>query len=192
MEIHGEAMERAKKVQLAIFDVDGVLTEGRLPIGGTEGELFKSFFCRDGLGITLFRRAGFHTAVITGRQSAPVAQRVKELAISALWQGAMDKRTAYRELKEKFRLKDEEIAYIGDDLIDLPVMIQVGFPAAVADAVPEVRARAMAVSGFPGGRGAVREILEFILKAKGLWDGIIAEFLSPETPEEERKIRLFQ
>ena len=191
MEIHGEAMERAKKIKVAVFDVDGVLTEGRLPISG-EGELFKSFFCRDGLGITLFRRAGFKTAIITGRQSAPVAQRVKELAISALWQGVMDKRDAYRELKEKFQAADEEIAYIGDDLIDLPIMVQVGLPAAVADAAPEVRARSLLVSGLPGGRGAVREVLEFILKAKGLWDGIISEFTSPEAPDGKEKIRLFQ
>ncbi len=176
MELGKEAIERAGKIKLVIFDVDGVLTDSGIYIG-RDGELFKSFYCRDGLGITLAHKAGLQTAVITGRKSEQVSRRAEELHISAVWQGVMDKRDAYRQVKEKFSLGDEEIAYIGDDLIDLPVMIQVGLPAAVADAVPEVRARAALVSGFPGGRGAVREILEFILKAQGLWEPILEGYL---------------
>ena len=179
MELGTNAIERAKKVKLVIFDVDGVMTDGNICIG-RDGELFKSFFCRDGLGITLARKAGILTAIITGRTSEQTARRAEELHISAVWQGNLDKRSAYRELKEKFGLRDEEIAYIGDDLIDLPVMIRVGFPAAVADAVPEVRARSVMVSGFPGGHGAVREILEFILKAQDLWEEILAGYLRQE------------
>lgn len=179
MELGRNAIERAKRVKLVIFDVDGVMTDGGIYIG-RDGELYKSFFCRDGLGITLAHRAGLLTAIITGRTSEQTAYRAKELHISAVWQGHLDKRAAYRELKEKFQLRDEEIAYIGDDLIDLPVMLQVGFPTAVADAAPEVRARAAMVSGFPGGHGAVREILEFILKAQGLWENILAGYLSAE------------
>ncbi len=179
MELAGDAIERAKKIRLVIFDVDGVMTDGGI-YTGREGELYKPFFCRDGLGITLAHRAGLKTAIITGRSSECTAKRAEELHISAVWQGHLNKRGAYNELKEKFGLRDEEIAYIGDDLIDLPVMLQVGFPAAVADAVPEVRARSVMVSGLPGGRGAVREILEFILKAKGLWESILDGYLSTE------------
>ena len=182
MEQLADAMERAGKIRLVIFDVDGVLTDGGIYIGA-EGELYKAFFCRDGLGIALAHKHGLGTAIITGRESPQVTRRSKELHIDAVWQGCMDKRQAYEELKEKFSLKDEEIAYIGDDLIDLPVMVQVGLAAAVADAVPEVRAHAHVVSGFPGGRGAVREILEFVLKAQGKWKGIVRGFLCPSSME---------
>ncbi|MBR6268825.1 MAG: HAD hydrolase family protein [Selenomonadaceae bacterium] len=179
MELATDAIERAKPVKMVIFDVDGVMTDGGI-YTGREGELYKPFFCRDGLGITLAQRAGLLTAIINGRTSECTAKRAEELHISAVWQGYLNKRGAYLELKEKFGLKDEEIAYIGDDLIDLPIMLQVGFPAAVADAVPEVRGWSVMVSGLPGGRGAVREILEFILKAKGLWEKILEGYLSAE------------
>ena len=178
MEQMAGALERARKIRLVIFDVDGVLTDGGIYVGA-DGELYKPFFCRDGLGITVARKSGLKTAIITGRQSAQVKRRGEELHIDAIWQGCMDKRQAYEELKAKFALKDEEIAYIGDDLIDLPIMVQVGFAAAVADAAPEVRQHAHIVSGFPGGKGAVREVLEFLLKAQGKWESIVAGFLSP-------------
>ena len=183
MEQMADALERAKKIQLVIFDVDGVLSDGGI-YTGAEGELCKRFFCRDGLGISLARKNGLKTAIITGRKSPQVEQRGRELKIDAIWQGCMDKRDAYREAKEKFGRKDEEIAYVGDDLIDLPVMVQVGLSAAVADAVPEVRKHAHLVSGFPGGRGAVREILEFILKAQGKWEAILEGFLCPSSLED--------
>lgn len=175
MERSTQAIERAKQIRLVIFDVDGVLTDGGIYIGPA-GELYKPFFCRDGLGITLAHRAGLKTAIITGRESAQVAYRARELHISEVFQGNPDKRAAYRELKERTGCQDHEIAYIGDDLIDLPLMLQVGFPAAPCDAVPEVRARAAVVSKYPGGRGAVREILAFILKAQGKWESLIEGF----------------
>ena len=181
MEFSGEAVERAKKVKLVIFDVDGVLTDGGIYVGSEGTEVFKSFFCRDGLGITAARKAGLILAIITGRKSPHVAHRAKELHISTVRQGQMDKRKAYRELKEEFSLRDEEVAYIGDDIIDLPIMVQAGFPAAVADAVPEVRERSHMVSGFPGGRGAVREILEFILKSQGLWERVLEGYMDPDS-----------
>ena len=182
MEQMASALERAKKIRLIAFDVDGVLTDGGIYVG-KEGELFKAFFCRDGLGISLARQNGLKTAVITGRESLQVKRRCEELRIDALWQGCMDKRQAYAELKEKFSLKDEEIAYIGDDLIDLPILLQAGLAAAVADALPEVRQNVHLVSGFPGGRGAAREIIEFILKAQGKWEAIVAGFLRPSSFE---------
>ncbi|WP_295635055.1 HAD family hydrolase [uncultured Mitsuokella sp.] len=179
MEFRADAVERAKKVRLIIFDVDGVLTDGGIYIG-PEGELFKPFFCRDGLGITLSHRAGLKTAIITGRESKQLLYRAKELHITEVFQGNLDKREAYRELKARTGLADEEIAYIGDDLVDLPIMGQVGFPAAVGDGVQEVREASAVVSAYPGGRGAVREIIEFILKAQGKWQKLLEGFKAPE------------
>ena len=131
MEFQEDALERAKRVKLIIFDVDGVLTDGGIYIGA-DGELFKPFFCRDGLGITLAHRAGLKTAIITGRQSEHLRYRAKELHITEVYQGNLDKREAYRDLKAKLGLADEEIAYFGDDLVDLPIMGQVGFRAGSA------------------------------------------------------------
>lgn len=178
MEQKAAALNRAKNIKLIIFDVDGVLTDGGIYIG-EQGELYKPFFCRDGLGITLAQQAGIKTAIITGRTSAQLAYRAQELKITEVYQGHSDKRAAYAELKEKLQLQDAEIGYIGDDLIDLPVMLQTGLPMAVADAVPEVRQEALLVSGFNGGHGAVRELLEFILKAQGQWGTIIEKFMAP-------------
>ena len=171
MEFQEDALERAKRVKLIIFDVDGVLTDGGIYIGA-DGELFKPFFCRDGLGITLAHRAGLKTAIITGRQSEHLRYRAKELHITEVYQGNLDKREAYRDLKAKLGLADEEIAYFGD----LPIMGQVGFPAAVGDAVQEVREAAVLQSDYPGGHGAVRQLIEFILKAQGKWQGLVAGF----------------
>ena len=176
-----ESFERAKKVKLIIMDVDGTLTDGGIYIGES-GELFKSFNCRDGFGITLAKRAGIQIALITGRSSKQLLVRAQELKIdsNAIWQGDLDKREAYIEVKNRFHLKDEDIAYIGDDILDLPIMMQVGFTGTVANAVTEVKTRVCVVSDFNGGQGAVREIIEFILKAKGLWQNIVAEYLDTE------------
>ena len=183
MEIHSKAIEAARKIKLIIFDVDGVLTDGGIYIG-EQGELYKPFYCRDGLGITLAHKLGLKTAIITGRKSKQVAFRAKELHISEVVQGNSDKREAYDEIKKRTGLRDEEIAYIGDDLIDLPIMLQVGLPMAVADAIPDVRMHSLVVSCCPGGRGAVRELLEFIFKAQGKWEDLMASFLIPVKSEE--------
>lgn len=178
MEQRAKALECAAKIQLVIFDVDGVLTDGSICIGPS-GELFKSFFCRDGQGITLAHKAGLKTAIITGRSSEQVAIRAKELHISEVFQGNPDKRKAYEAIKNKLGLSDEQIGYVGDDLIDLPIMMQTGLPMAVADAATEVKQEALLVSGQPGGRGAVRELLEFILKAQGKWQALLDDFYHP-------------
>ena len=177
-----ESFDKAKKVKLIILDVDGTLTDGGVYIGES-GELFKPFNCRDGLGINLARRAGIEIAIITGRTSKQLLVRAQELQLNpeAILQGHLDKREAYIELKNKFNLADEDIAYIGDDINDLPIMMQVGFTGTVANAVTEVKNRVCVVSDFNGGRGAVREIIEFILKAKGLWNDIVAEYLDPKS-----------
>ena len=170
-----ESFERAKKVKLIAMDVDGVLTDGGIYIGET-GELFKPFHVRDGLG-NIAMRLGFKFAIITGRKSPQLTIRAKELGINDVFQGKIDKRTAYNDIKEKFGLEDEDIAYIGDDLIDLPIMVQVGFPATVADAPSEVKNFSCVVSDLNGGRGAVREVIEFILKAQGLWQDVVNSYL---------------
>jgi len=183
MELAATAVENARQVKLVIFDVDGVLTDGGIYIGAA-GELYKAFNAKDGLGVTLAQLAGLETAIITGRQSPQVACRAQELHINHVMQGQMDKRAAYQQLKAKLGLEDEQIAYLGDDLIDLPVMVQVGFTAAPADASPEVRRLAQAVSSHEGGHGAVREILEFILKVQGKWEPLIAQYYCA-TPQAE-------
>ena len=145
MEIKAEALERAKKIKLIIFDVDGVMTDGGIYVGA-EGELYKPFNCKDGLGITLAHRSGLRTAIITGRESKQLAYRAGELHITEVMQGHRNKRGAYKELKDRQGLTDAEIAYVGDDLIDLPVMLQVGLPMAVADAVTEVQEASLVIS----------------------------------------------
>ncbi len=179
MKTSADALDRAKKINLIIFDVDGVLTDGGI-YHGANGELFKRFHCRDGFGITLAHSCGLKTAIITGRTSTMTTFRAKELGISAIMQGQMNKRDAYKKIKEQFNLIDDEICYVADDVIDLPVFVQVGFRAAVGDAAPEVIERAHFVANNFGGHGAVREILEFILKAKGFWQEIIERYTAPE------------
>ena len=182
MKISEDAFDRAKKIKLVIFDVDGVLTDGGIYIGNS-GELFKSFHCHDGFGITAAHKVGLKTAILTGRESACTANRAKELGITAVKQGHMDKRNAYKELKAEFNLRDDEIAYVADDIIDLPVLIQVGFRAAVGNAKIEVKERAHFIAENDGGKGAVREVLEFILKSQGKWEKIIRQYTTVESAE---------
>jgi len=183
MKISGDALDRARQVKLIIFDVDGVLTDGSLNIG-EHGEVIKKFHSRDGFGITLAQSCGLKTAIITGRNSPINSHRAAELKISVVLQGQMNKRDAYKKIKAQFNLTDEEICYVADDVIDLPVFVQVGFKASVADAAPEVIERAHFVSNNCGGRGAVREVIEFILKAKGFWQAIIERYTTPDLVDE--------
>ena len=184
MKISDDAADRARRVKLIIFDVDGVLTDGGI-YHGANGELFKRFHCRDGFGITLAHSCGLKTAIITGRTSSMTSWRANELNISAVLQGQMNKRDAYKKLKAQFGLNDDEICYVADDVIDLPVLVQVGFRAAVGDAVPEVVERAHFVAENFGGHGAVREVIEFILKSKGFWQAIIERYTTPEFDDKE-------
>ena len=179
MKISGEALDRARQVKLIIFDVDGVLTDGGIHIGD-HGEIFKSFNSRDGFAMTMLRTCGLKTAIITGRTSGITTHRAAELKIDFVMQGQMNKRDAYKKTKAHFGLTDAEICYIADDVIDLPVFVQVGFRAAVGDAAEDVKERAHFVANNFGGRGAVREIIEFILKAQGLWQAIIERYTTPD------------
>ena len=176
MPIREDAITRAKKIKCVILDVDGVLTDGGIYVAPDGSELFKPFFARDGLAVSLARKVGLTTALITGRASSIVVNRAKELRIDLVYQGSLDKREAYADIKAKTGLSDEEIAYIGDDIVDLPILRQVGLPCAVGDAVPEVKEIAQIIAAQPGGRGAVREIYEIILKTQGLWDQFLTAF----------------
>ena len=176
MPIRQDAIARAKKIKCIILDVDGVLTDGGIYVAPDGSELYKPFYARDGLAITLARKVGLSTAIITGRASSIVEHRARELHIDLVYQGKLDKRAAYADSKAKMGYADEEIAYVGDDIVDLPIMRMVGLPCAVGDAVPEVREIAQIIAAEHGGRGAVREIYEIILKTQGLWDEVLTAF----------------
>lgn len=163
--------ERAARVKAIILDVDGVLTDGGL-IYHAQGES-KVFNVRDGHALVLARLAGLKTAFLTGRVSEVVRRRAAELKIDELREGIYKKGEALPELLAALKVEPEDVCYAGDDLVDLPVLRQVGFPATVADAVPEVRAAVCWTATARGGQGAVREMIEFILKSKGLWADIV-------------------
>jgi 3-deoxy-D-manno-octulosonate 8-phosphate phosphatase (KDO 8-P phosphatase) len=157
----------AKKIKLLILDVDGVLTDGSIILDNFGNEL-KSFHVRDGHGIKMLMKAGIHVALITGRQSKVVEIRAHELGIRDVFQKCYDKKIAYDELAKKYSLDDSEIAYVGDDIIDIPVLKRSGLSVVVADADHETKAFAQFITTKEGGRGAVREFCDLLLKAKGL------------------------
>ena len=168
-------LEAARNIKLFVVDVDGVLTDGSIILDNEENE-FKSFHVRDGHGIKMLIRAGFAVAMITGRSSKVVDRRARELGITDVYQKCLDKRVAYRYLIEKYSIESREVAYIGDDIVDLPLLHESGFSVAVADAAEEAKNAAMMITKSKGGRGAVREVCDFLLKAKGFWEGIINEY----------------
>ncbi len=168
-------LEVARNIKLIILDVDGVLTDGSIILDNEDNE-FKSFYVRDGHGIKMLIRAGLTVAMITGRYSKVVERRARELGITEVYQRCFDKRGAYRQLIEKYSVDSREVAYIGDDIVDLSLLKGSGFPVAVADAADEAKNAAMMITKNRGGRGAVREVCDFLLKAKGLWEGMIDEY----------------
>src|SRR2546421_1974270 len=166
-----------RRVELILSDVDGVLTDGAIWYDNQGVEL-KAFHIRDGLGIKLWQRAGFRFGILTARTSHIVKLRASELGIDIVRQGFEDKLPAALEIIRDCKLRPEQVCYIGDDLTDLPVIRAVGLGAAVADAPPEVRASAVLTTQLPGGRGAVRELVEKILKAKNRWDDHVQRYMS--------------
>jgi len=162
----------ARKVKMLILDVDGVMTDGRI-ILDNDGNEFKSFDVRDGHALKLAGRAGLVLAVITGRTSKVVERRMKELGISEVYQGVFNKISVYRDLLKKYNFSDEEIAYMGDDVVDVAVLDVVGLPAVPSDADTESTSRARFISESCGGRGAVRDFVEKILRAQGVWESLI-------------------
>jgi 3-deoxy-D-manno-octulosonate 8-phosphate phosphatase (KDO 8-P phosphatase) len=166
----------AANIKMLILDVDGVLTDGAI-IFSHDGEIMKQFNAKDGMGIGLLHQAGIKTAIITGRESRIVLKRGEELKIGDIYQGAKDKMIAVKELAAKHAISLDEMAFIGDDINDLPALSVVGLPCAVGDAVLEVKAHAKIVTEKCGGRGAVREIVEYILKTQGKWDALVGAYL---------------
>ena len=161
-----ELVERARAVRLAIFDVDGVMTDGTLYFNA-QGEMFKAFNILDGHGVKLLQKAGLATAILSGRKSRAVAKRAKELSIAHVIQGTGDDKVpAFERLVKKLRLNAQACAFMGDDIQDLPVMRRCGFAVAVANAVDEVKAAAHYVTRASGGRGAVREFCDLVLRAR--------------------------
>lgn len=172
-----DILERARQIKLAVFDVDGVLTDGRLLIN-KDGSEHKAFHSRDGLGLIMLRDSGCHIGVISGHTSDAVSKRMLELGIEHVYQGQQNKRETLITLLDKLNIEAMATAYVGDDLIDLPAMRYVGFAIAVADAHPVVIEQAHWVSKHCGGNAAAREVCELIMHAQGILDSKIQMFLN--------------
>ncbi|MCX7099184.1 MAG: 3-deoxy-manno-octulosonate-8-phosphatase KdsC [Methylococcales bacterium] len=169
-------VEKAQKLKLLILDVDGVLTDGRL-FFDNEGIEYKCFHARDGHGIKLLRKTGVEVAVISGRKSNSVALRMEKLGIKHVYQGHEDKRAAFNDVMEKLGITPDQAAHVGDDVLDLPIMVRVGLSIAVADAHFAVIQRADWCTSLPGGNGAVREVCDFIMQAQGHFDEALNAYL---------------
>ena len=170
-------MERAATIKLAVFDVDGVLTDGRIYID-SQGNESKAFHVQDGLGLVMLRNAGIEVAIITSRQSTIVSKRCDELGIEHVFQGVGDKLTCLQALQHELKLHPSECVYVGDDLVDLPVMQTVGLSVAVANAVDRVKQLADWVCAHSGGNGAAREVCEMLLLAQDKLDEAEARYLT--------------
>lgn len=171
-----ELIERAKKIKCLISDVDGVLTDGFLFIDNFGNEL-KAFQVQDGMGLKLLMAAGIEVAVITTSVNAVIENRMKQLGIVNYFKGQVDKRAAYQQLKDRLQLSDEQFAYVGDDLPDLPLIQQVGLGVAVANAVNQVKEFADWQTSQKGGHGAVREVCDLILNAQNKMDIALKGYL---------------
>jgi 3-deoxy-D-manno-octulosonate 8-phosphate phosphatase (KDO 8-P phosphatase) len=172
-----EVERRAARVKLLLLDCDGVLTDASItPAPG--GDELKSFNTRDGHGLVLLHRAGLRSGIISGRSSRLVELRAADLGIAFVRQGALDKISAFESLLGEASIEPSAVAYVGDDVVDIPLMRRSGLAVAVADATPDTRDAAHHVTRLAGGRGAVREVCELILKAQGRWDELMKRYLS--------------
>jgi len=165
----------AKKIRMLILDVDGVLTDGGI-ILDNDGNEFKAFHVRDGHGIKMLGKIGVHVALITGRYSQVVDRRALELGIAEVYQRCHAKAVAYEQLMSKFSLSDDQVAYVGDDVVDIALLKRVGLPVVVADAAEEAKKHALLITSNRGGRGAVREVTDLLIKASGKWDELLEEY----------------
>ncbi len=170
-----EFLERAQKITTLVLDVDGVLTDGRI-IYDEYGAELKHFDVQDGAGLFFWHRAGLRSAVITARRSRLLRRRAKEMQVDFVRQRALIKLPVYEDLLRRWKLSDQEICVMGDDLMELPMLRRAGLSVAVPNAVPEVRLSCHYVTQRPGGRGAVREVVDHLLKAKGLWQQIAQRY----------------
>lgn len=167
--------DKLADIRLLLVDVDGVMTDGGIIYDGNGLET-KVFNVKDGHGIKMLQRHGIEVGIITGRTSAVVDIRARELGIELVYQGSLKKIDSYLDIKLKTGLTDNQIAYVGDDIIDVPVMRRVIFAAAPADALSEVRSVAHYVTSCAGGKGAVREVCDLILKGRGLWNEVVSRY----------------
>jgi 3-deoxy-D-manno-octulosonate 8-phosphate phosphatase (KDO 8-P phosphatase) len=167
--------DKARVIKLLILDVDGVLTDGSI-VYSDGGEELKCFNVQDGHGIKLLLRAGIEVALVTGRKSAVVEHRARDLGITLVFQKVLNKIEAYEEIRAARKLRDEELCVMGDDLPDLPILRKCGFSVAVPESVDEVLQEADYVTRRGAGQGAVREVCEIILKAQGLWEQVTARY----------------
>ncbi len=167
---------RAKRIRLMLFDVDGVLTDGKVLLHA-DGSESKRFDIKDGTGIVLAQRAGIKVGFLSARLSASTQLRAAQLGVTLVHQGVSSKIQTYDQIVGALRLQDDEVAYMGDDIVDLAVLSRVGLAAAPADAAREVRTRAHWVSEAAGGGGAARELIELILRAQGTWEQLLLEYL---------------
>ena len=181
---------RAMKIKLFLFDVDGVMTDGKIwifpaPNGGTSGQSLieaKGFHAHDGMGISMLRHAGIKTGLITKRTSETVALRARDLRVDYVYQGINDKRAAFEEILTKEKLAAANAVFVGDDVIDLPVMRVCGLAIAVKNARPEVKHAAHYVTPHAGGDGALRDAIEYLLKAQGRWKSVLEGYLAEQSP----------
>ena len=171
-----DIQDKARAIRLVIFDVDGVLTDGSLFIGD-DGQEYKAFNSKDGHGMVMLRQSGVQIGIITGRTSEVVRIRMDSLGIEHVYQGKRDKLPAYQELKRAIGYRDDQIAYVGDDVVDLPVMSRAGLSIAVQDAHYLSKQHAHWVTPSGGGRGAAREVCELIMDAQGTLQGALQRYL---------------
>jgi 3-deoxy-D-manno-octulosonate 8-phosphate phosphatase (KDO 8-P phosphatase) len=171
-----DLVERARRIKMILMDADGVLTDGKIIFltGGSEAKMFDS---KDGVGIKLAQRAGLKTGVISGRESEALLRRCEELGMDEIHQHVFEKLEAYEEIRSRLGLGHEECCFIGDDLVDAPVLKRVGLPVTVADAHPALEPLVAYVTERPGGAAAVREVIDLIIKAQGKWDQVVGRYL---------------
>ena len=174
-EVPPELAERAGRVRALVLDVDGVLTDGRM-VYDEFGDELKCFDVQDGTGIVFWRRAGLKTAIITARKTKLVQRHAKDLMVDFVAQQALLKLLAYERFLRRFKLSHDQVCAMGDDLLDLPVLRRVGLAVAVPNAVEEVKGASHYVTAKSGGRGAVREVIEMVLKIQGKWDDILKPY----------------
>ncbi|MBR5902551.1 HAD hydrolase family protein [bacterium] len=170
-----EQLKTLRSIEALVLDVDGVLTNGGI-IYGTSGMEIKRFDCKDGLGLRLWLKAGREIAIITGRESVAVSERARDLGLRYVYQGCGDKKEVMKRFSSESGIPLSRICCIGDDIIDIPMMSIVGLPAAVGDASREAQEAAQLIALKDGGFGAVREVVEYILKGQGLWEKVIAQY----------------
>lgn len=171
-----DILSKAAKIKLVIFDVDGVLTDGRLYVTA-DGQELKTFHSRDGHGMKMLQQSGVEIGIITGRTSTIVTHRMQELGITHVYQGQKDKLPAFKTLIAKLGLQPDLVAYVGDDVVDLPVMRQVGLAIAVQDAHPFVARHAHWLTKNHGGLGAARDVCELIMEAQGTLEPVLNAYL---------------